>query len=112
MDDLEYIDMYNEYEPEVTVESEESEEAEEISVKCILLKNGTYIISKIEEVVADFGMPNCRLINPKEILNEIPRLVSWPRYTSQTEVMTSSENFLTICDPDAKMLEQYMKLSD
>ena len=108
MDDLEYLDVTEE-----SYEVSDKTEDEVEDIKCILLKDGTYIISKIVELVVDFGMPNCKLVDPKQITmhvsSEIPRLSSWPKYVEQGEVMISSENFLTICNPDAMLMEQYVK---
>ena len=36
-------------------------------IKVILLTNSERLISEIEEVGADIGQPDCKLINPMEI---------------------------------------------
>ena len=38
-------------------------------IKILLLKNKTVLITEIEEVGADVGEPDCKLINPVEILD-------------------------------------------
>ncbi len=87
---------------------ETEEEIPNPQIKLILLKDGTYIISYMEEVLADYGMPNCKLINPQQILKEISTyLKPFPYYTNQTEILISSDSFLTICDPSSMMEEMY-----
>jgi hypothetical protein len=100
--DLEYIDM---------MEDElDSEVSPEYETKCILLKDGTYLVSKIQEILADYGMPNCKLITPLQILNDGTKFCTWPKYRDQDEILVSSDSFLTIYDPDAKVLKEYHEL--
>jgi len=89
---------------------EEETEEKQIPIKLILLKDGTYIISQIEEVLADYGMPNCRLIKPQQICKEVSTYCkNFPQYTDQEEIMMSSDSFLTICDPSSMMEDMYRK---
>lgn len=102
MEDLEMMDMMEQLEQEP--------EQQEIPIKLIVLKDGTYIISSVEEVLADYGMPNCKLIKPQQILKEISTyLKPFPYYTDQIEILMSSDSFLTICEPSAIMEEMYRK---
>lgn len=79
-------------------------------IKLILLKDGTYIISYIEEVIADYGMPNCKLIKPCQIVKDVSTyLRKFPMYTDQEEILMSSDSFLTICDPSSSMEDMYTK---
>jgi len=76
-------------------------------VKVILLTNSEKLISEIVEIGADVGEPDCRLINPHEIW-EGPNLCPWMMTdTDQTEFMISSDKILTMCDPNATLLEKY-----
>ena len=95
---MEMIDMMEEL---------EEEEAPKPPVKLIVLKNGTYLISYVQEVVADYGMPNCRLITPYQIVKDV--ISPFPKYTDQEEIMMSSDSFLTICDPSSMMEDMYIK---
>lgn len=89
---------------------EETPTEQNLPIKLILLKDGTYLISYIEEVIADYGMPNCKLINPQQILKELSvYLESFPNYTDQKEILMSSDSFLTICDPSSMMEEMYRR---
>jgi hypothetical protein len=103
MDDLEMMDMMDQLE-------ETDDVKETVPIKLILLKDGTYIISYVEEVLADYGMPNCKLIKPQQILKEISSyLKPFPYYTDQEEILMSSDSFLTICDPSDRIQELYLK---
>jgi hypothetical protein len=72
------------------------------------------VISEIEEVGADLGEPDCKLIKPFELKKSISTevyLESWNSdYTSQDTFMVSSEKILTIIDPKPTLLEKYQNI--
>jgi hypothetical protein len=37
------------------------------NLKLLLLKSDTYLVAQVEEIVADYGMPNCKLIQPFQV---------------------------------------------
>ena len=80
-------------------------------IKILLLKNKTVLITEIEEVGADVGEPDCKLINPVEILDTEPlQLKKWLHaYTTQTSSMLSSDSILTIVDPHKIIEDDYKK---
>lgn len=80
-------------------------------IKILLLKNKTVLITEIEEVGADVGEPDCKLINPVEILDTEPlQLKKWLHdYTTQTTSMLSSDSILTIVDPHKIIEDDYKK---
>ena len=80
-------------------------------IKILLLKNKTVLITEIEEVGADVGEPDCKLINPVEILDTEPlQLKKWLNdYTTQTTSMLSSDSILTIVDPHKILEDDYKK---
>ena len=80
-------------------------------IKILLLKNKTVLITEIEEVGADVGEPDCKLINPVEILDTAPlQLKKWLNdYTTQTTSMLSSDSILTIVDPHKIIEDDYKK---
>jgi hypothetical protein len=79
-------------------------------IKVILLVNSERLISEIEEVVADIGQPDCKLINPHEIW-EGPNLCPWMMdVTKQDTFMISSDKILTLVDPTPTLLEKYEDL--
>jgi hypothetical protein len=83
-------------------------------IKVLVLTNNQILISEIEEVGADLGEPDCKLIKPFELKNSISTevyLESWNSdYTSQDTFMVSSEKILTIIDPKPTLLEKYQNI--
>jgi hypothetical protein len=71
-------------------------------------------VSEVEEVGADLGEPDCKLVKPFEIKKSISDdlyLQPWNSdYTSQDTFMISSEKILTIVDPKPTLLEKYQNL--
>lgn len=80
-------------------------------IKVLLLKNGSVLITEIEEVTAELGEPDCKLINPVEILDTEPlQFKKWLHdYTTQTTSMLSSDSILTIVDPHKIIEDDYKK---
>lgn len=79
-------------------------------VKCLLLKVDNVLITEIEEVPAELGEPNCRIINPYKIDNE-GFLTPWPEVTNQRELMINSDSILTIVDPKPEVIKKYLELT-
>ena len=78
-------------------------------VKVILLTNSERLISEIEEVGAEIGEPDCKLINPMEIW-ESNNLAPWMMdHTMQDTFMISSEKIITLADPMPTLLEKYLE---
>ena len=79
-------------------------------IKVIVLTNQQILISQIEEVGADIGEPDCKLINPFIIKEQNilePFLLG---VTKQDYFMISSEKILTLADPTPTLLEKYEDL--
>lgn len=83
-------------------------------IKVILLINNQVLVSEIEEVSADIGEPDCKLINPYLVKTDMelnqsiePFLMG---FTLQNTFMMSSDKILTIADPTASLLEKYKKI--
>lgn len=93
----------------IEVFDEPIEENEKV-VKVILFDNGTYIVSEIEEIVAEYGMPNCKLMNPC-IISKDGYLENFPKYSGQSDILMSSDKFLTIFTPSDTILDKYLKLT-
>lgn len=87
----------------------------EEDIKIILLENGQTLISKIEEVVADIGEPNCKLTSPflvcrDNVTNSIT-LKQWLiDFTEQEVFLISSDKILTIVDPKSSIFKKYQSL--
>ena len=80
-------------------------------IKLIVLLNNQILISQIEEVSADIGEPDCKLIEPF-ILNQSDETLSpWlVDFSSQNTFMIHSDKILTITDPKPTLLEKYQNL--
>ena len=78
-------------------------------IKVILLTNSERLISEIEEVGAEIGEPDCKLINPMEIW-ESNNLAPWMMdHTMQDTFMISSDKIITLADPMPTLLEKYLE---
>lgn len=79
-------------------------------VQAIVLVNGTTIISKISAMVSELGEPDCKLINPYQIVDG--NLTPWlSELTDNTDaIMISSDKILTLVDPKASLLNDYLTL--
>ena len=79
-------------------------------IKLIIFKKDLVLIARVEEVAAVVpGEPDCKLIKPFELKGDY--LESWPSFSSQREVMMSSDSFLTILEPDKHHLDNYQALT-
>jgi len=80
-------------------------------IKIILLTNSERLISQIEEVGADIGEPDCKLINPMEIC-EGNSLAPWMiDHTKQDTFMINSDKIITLAEPTPTLLEKYIDLT-
>ena len=79
-------------------------------IKLLILTNNLKIVTQIEEVLADIGDPNCKMIEPY-LIGEQDTLSPWlVECTSQNEFMISSDKILTILEPKPTLLEKYQNL--
>ena len=91
-------------------------------VKLIALVNNKILLSEIEEVGAEVGEPDCKLINPVILTTTEDKitveegkvvLTKWlSSLTKDREFMISSDKILTMSDPAPTILEKYMDLVD
>ena len=91
-------------------------------VKLIALVNSKILLSEIEEVGAEVGEPDCKLINPVTLTTTEEKLTvqegkvvltKWfSSLTKDREFMISSDKILTMSDPAPTILEKYMDLVD
>ena len=72
--------------------------------------NQQRLVSQIEEIGADIGQPDCKLIEPF-IVGDNNTLSPWlVDVTSENVFMLSSEKILTLVDPKPTILEKYQDL--
>ena len=83
----------------------------ETLTKILTLTNNLILISKIEEVGADIGEPDCKLIKPFVVRSDQTLEPFLYGYTKQNEFMMSSDKILTLADPTPTLLEKYEDLS-
>ena len=79
-------------------------------IKCLLLDVDNVIISEVEEVGAEIGEPDCKLIKPY-LFESIDDMKPWPKATNQKELMIRSDSILTIADPTEEVISRYKELS-
>ena len=83
--------------------------------------NNKILLSEIEEIGAEVGEPDCKLINPVTLTTTEEKLTvqegkvvltKWfSSLTKDREFMISSDKILTMADPAPTILEKYMDLS-
>ena len=87
---------------------QEVEPANTIQVLCLV--NQMILIAEIDEVLADIGQPDCKLINPCVIVDG--KLSKWMSdLTPNKEMFMSSDKILTLVDPSQNILEEYKKIT-
>ena len=79
-------------------------------IKLLYLTNNLILISKIEEVGADIGEPDCKLVDPFVIKSDKILEPFLCGYTKQNTFMMSSDKILTLADPTPTLLEKYEDL--
>ena len=79
-------------------------------VQVLYLLNNLILIAEIDEVLADIGQPDCKLINPC-VIDKDGKLTKWmSSLTDNTEMFMSSEKILTLVDPNQKLLDDYVNI--
>jgi|TARA_A100001234_G_scaffold173852_1_gene155324 predicted HAD superfamily phosphohydrolase YqeG len=79
-------------------------------IKCILVDVDNVLISEIEEVDAELGNPNCKLINPVKF-ESLEKMKPLLEASNDTEYMIRSEDILTIADPTPEVIAKYLELT-
>jgi hypothetical protein len=79
-------------------------------IKIISLLNNLILITQIEEVGADIGEPDCKLINPFVVRKDQTLEPFLCGYTKQDTFMISSDKILTLANPTPTLLEKYEDL--
>ena len=81
-------------------------------IKILVLTTNQILISQIEEVGADIGEPDCKLVDPYLITKD-GTLEPWLlNVTREDTFMMSSDKILTLTDPMPTLLEKYEDLTD
>ena len=78
-------------------------------IQVLILMNQMILISEIDEVLADIGQPDCKLINPCVIIDG--KVSKWmSNLTPNKEMFMSSDKILTLVDPSQNILAEYKKI--
>ena len=85
-----------------------------MEVMVLALTNNHYIISQVDEVMAeDIGQPDCKLTKPYVVNTESGKTVLEPfmeHLTREEMFMMGSDKILTLAIPTPTLLEQYLNL--
>ena len=79
-------------------------------IKILALTNNMILISQIEEVGADIGEPDCKLVDPFVIRQDKTMEPFLCGYTKENTFMMSSDKILTLADPTPTLIEKYEDL--
>ena len=82
----------------------------EKTLKILALMNNLILISQIEEVGADIGEPDCKLIKPFVVRSDKTLEPFLCGYTKQDTFMMSSDKIITLADPTPILIEKYQDL--
>jgi hypothetical protein len=83
---------------------------EQKTIKILALLNNLILITQIEEVGADIGEPDCKLINPFVVRSDQTLEPFLCGYTKENTFMMSSDKILTLANPTPTLLEKYEDL--
>jgi len=85
-----------------------------MEVMVLALTNNHYIISQVDEVMAeDIGQPDCKLTKPYVVNTESGKTILEPfmmNFTREEIFMMGSDKILTLAIPTPTLLEQYLNL--
>ena len=79
-------------------------------IKVLVLISNQILISQVEEVGADIGEPDCKLIKPFVVTKDQTLEPFLMGYTKEDTCMMSSEKILTLVNPTPTLLEKYQDL--
>ena len=98
-------------EDDLMIQTDQATDQEVIApnpVQGLFLTNQMILIAEIDEVIADIGQPDCKLINPCVIIDG--KLSRWlSDLTINKEMFMSSDKILTLVDPTPKLLNDYIQ---
>ena len=80
-------------------------------IKILALMNNQILISQIEEVGAEIGEPDCKLVEPYVVTKDKTLEPFLLDYTRESTFMMSSDKILTLADPAPTLLEKYEDLT-
>jgi hypothetical protein len=75
-----------------------------MNVVLVILKDGKYIISVVEELEYE---PKCHMIEPL-LVSEEYTFTLWPSYTDDRDILIHTTDILTVCEPAEKLKTEYL----
>ena len=83
-----------------------------MELKLIVLTNNQSLLSQIEEVGAEIGETDSKLIDPYIINQSTLAIDPWLSvFTAKNVFMMSSDKILTITEPNEKLISDYKEFS-
>ena len=108
MEDMEEVNQPVDQLMDMIPEEEPLEQTEDLSIQILYLTNNLVLVSKIKEVLADIGQPDCMLEDPCVIKDN--KVIRWmSNVTESLQMFISSDKILTLVDPNQKILDDYLE---
>ena len=80
------------------------------NVNLIVLVNDQVLITQIEEVSTELGEPDCKLIEPFIVDNDMTLKPWLVEVSNQNTFMIHSDKILTAAEPNGTLKDKYEKL--
>ena len=108
MEDMEEVNQPVDQLMDMIPEEEPLEQTEDLSIQILYLTNNLILVSKIKEVLAEIGQPDCMLEDPCVIKD--CKIIRWlSNVTESLQMFISSDKILTLVDPNQKILDDYLE---
>ena len=108
MEDMEEVNQPVDQLMDMIPEEEPLEQTEDLSIQILYLTNNLILVSKIKEVPADIGQPDCMLEDPCVIKDN--KVIRWmSNVTESLQMFISSDKILTLVDPNQNIIDDYLE---
>ena len=108
MEDMEEVNQPVDQLMDMIPEEEPLEQTEDLSIQILYLTNNLVLVSKIKEVLAEIGQPDCMLEDPCVVKDG--KIIRWlSNITENLQMFISSDKIVTLVDPSKHILEEYKK---
>ena len=108
MEDMEEVNQPVDQLMDMIPEEEPLEQTEDLSIQILYLTNNLVLVSKIKEVIAEIGQPDCMLEDPCVIKDN--KVIRWmSNVTESLQMFISSDKILTLVDPNQRILDDYLE---
>ena len=77
-----------------------------MNLALVLLRNGTALVSEIDQLEYE---PKVHLTNPHTVSGKTKlTLTRWPEYATDTHILLRSEELLTVCELEERVVKSYL----